>query len=325
MAKKLLALILALSMCLIFAACNSESDENKPEDESKEETSEVSKEISKEESDVQKDTIPPAFTDAKDGKLPPVTHKVNEDVDISKDIKVCDNETPDGEIVLTIKDDGGYDKAVAGEYTIILEATDKAGNKATASMTVTVLPSNEAGNIEIGKGDIKVQYNQEDALEYTDAGTRFRSYDIIQVMEKDFFKEQYKKHSSEHTNNGKVPFFPNGVIVITDKDFTIIQVRIAAGANIQIEKDGTATDNVPWNSAIDAEKGGGMFKNFPKDLDKLIPDGGYVYMVGNPGEQLCRKFLIQNLFYSGYESGAIELSNKDMEIAGAKLIAPVGK
>ena len=173
--------------------------------------------------------------------------------------------------------------------------------------------------VVIGENGIEYSLNESGALAYTSSGTAFRASDVIQVMDKDFFVTEYNAHKAEHTNNGGVPFFPNGVLIVTDEDFGIVQLRISAGSDIQGERDGALGSDISWNNAIDAAAGGGMFKGFIDELDSIIPDGGYVIMVGNPGDALCRAYLIKSLFCSTYVSGAIAADSMDVDIAGARI------
>lgn len=53
----------------------------------------------------------------------------------------------DGDVVVTIKDDGGYDPNVEGEYTITYSAKDKAGNEATLTRVVKVLPADMPNHV----------------------------------------------------------------------------------------------------------------------------------------------------------------------------------
>ena len=83
-----------------------------------------------------KDTTPPTITVGQST----ITHAVNATIDIiaEADITVSDDETPAAEIVVEIKDFGGYDKSVLGSYTVTISAKDAAGNEATVTVTVTV-------------------------------------------------------------------------------------------------------------------------------------------------------------------------------------------
>lgn len=319
MLKKMIVSVLILALCFAFVSCDSQ-----PSDQSTPSTNESTKEESQAEennnqteeskNDIVKDTIPPAFIDANDGVLPAVTHNAGEQPDLISGIIARDNITPDEEVVIYVSDDGGYDASVPGTYTVTVAAKDTAGNVSTAIITVTVKEVVTAKYLSLKN---IYTLGGEDALSYTASGTKFRTADSICVLDKETFVSQYNTYSPDHTNNGGVPFFPNGVIIITDKDYVVKQVRIAAGELIQIEEDGSVKNSgFSWTNAIDASSGGGMFKGILTDIEKVIPDGGYLFFVGNPGEQTCRIFLIKNLFCSSYESGPITLDMKNIDISG---------
>ena len=328
MLKRSVLCILLCALCLMAVACGETANESSVATSSVVEnaTSEESKEESKEESVVSdesaesKDTIPPAFVGVTDGKLDPVTVDCGE-IALEQlleivEIKVADNVTATENITVEITDDGGCDFAIAGVYTVTIGATDEAGNTASATVEITVREVISAETITLGD-DIPYVTDVADALSYTSAGTSFRKTDIVCVLDKDDFVSQYNQFTADHTNNGGVPFFPNGVIVILDQNDTIVQVRIAAGETLQIDKNGTKNSGLAWNNTIDAANGGGMFKGILSDLETLIPDGGKLLFVGNPADQLCRAALIRTLFFSDYESGAISAGQQDVYPIGA--------
>ncbi|MBO4366947.1 MAG: hypothetical protein J5843_04740, partial [Clostridia bacterium] len=155
--------------------------------------------------------------------------------------------------------------------------------------------------------------NDATALAYTSSGTSFRTKDRIQIMEASFFLEQYDLHANEHTNNGKVPYFPNGVLLLVDPDHNILEARIAAGALFERGKDGKwKTEGLSWTNAIDAGSGGGLFKGIREEVPKVLKDGGYLLFCGNIGDQVCRISLIRSLLVSGYQSGAISPDSIDV-------------
>ncbi len=321
MLKRIALLFLAFALCIIAVSCTEEGGNQSvvSSDTSKDTSVDTNNDISETVSvpSDKKDTIPPAFVDAVDGALPSVSHNVGEETDLLSGIIARDNITADADIVITVTDDGGYNKDIAGTYTLTLQAQDEDGNLSTVTLEVTVKEI-VAQSVITFSGNYAV--NSTDALSYTTSGTKFRTSDVIQIMDLDTFTAQYNAYSADHTNNGNVPFFPNGVIVITDEDYNIVQVRIAAGENIQIDADGSVKNSgFAWTNTIDASNGGGMFKGILKDLDTLIPDGGHIMFVGNPGEQTCRVFLIQQLFFSGYESGAVTLDLCDIDISNTTI------
>lgn len=312
MFKKTVFLIFILVLCFAVVSCDDEKSGNQSNTYT---GNDVSSSVSVPE--VKLDTIPPAFLDAVDGALPSVSHNAGEEVDILSGIVVRDNSTADKDLTLSVYDDGGYDKDIAGVYTVTLQAEDENGNASRATLEITV-KAVSAQSVITFSGNYAV--NSEDALSYTSAGTKFRTVDVIQIMDIDTFVSQYESYSADHTNNGGTPFFPNGVIIITDKDYNILQVRIAAGENIQIDADGSVKNSgFNWTNSIDPSNGGGMFKGILNDLSAIAPDGGYIMFVGNPGEQTCRIFLIQQLFFGGYESGAVTLDSCDVDISNTKI------
>lgn len=286
---------------------------------SKETTSQSSDESSKETSEP-KDTIPPAFIGTVSGKLSKITHNQNENVDLLKDVVARDNLTADKDVVITIIDYAGYSKSKPGNYTITIQAADKAGNKTTIKRDITVVSTAVQKTVVKIGGAIPFSYNEADALSYTSSGTKFRKSDIIQVMTKDFFVSEYNKHSAEHTNNGSVPYFPNGVLLVLDQDMNIVQMRFAVGVTVQIDAAGKLkSTELTWTNAIDKDNGGGLFKGFISELDTLLPKGGFLLFVGNTTPEVCRKFLISKLFYSGYTGGAVAVENKDINITAIKI------
>lgn len=327
--KRTVLFLLLLCICLSASACGDEaatgessapvsvaestpvSTEENASSQSPDESADVS------DGECGTDMIPPAFVDAVDGVLPPVSHDQGEEIDLLAGIQVMDD-NGDFEPTVEITDDGGYDPNVPGTYTITITAQDGFENKATATMEVTVIAVIKTEKITLS--GLTFITDSADALSYTAAGTSFRTKDVVQVMDKDTFVAQYNQYSADHTNNGGTPYFPNGVIVILDKDNRIVQVRIAAGDTFQIDADGSVkTSGFAWTNSIDASSGGGMFKGILSDLEKLIPDGGTLLFVGNPGDQQARIGLIRGLFFSGYESGAITADQQDVFPAGAVL------
>ncbi len=335
MLKQIIAVLLILSTLVFAVACGdttetdsgaiSEGAESKIEatsdsvsgDASVEASSEESNEASAEESKDESDKIPPAFVDADNGKLEAITHNAGEEIDILSGLTVRDNVTADADIVVAISDDGGYKADVAGTYTVTIEAKDEAGNTATVTVEITVKAMSSQKEIVLG-GNIPYVKNEAEALSYTPSGTKFRTEDKVQVMDKDFFINQYNEYYKDHTNNGQVPYFPNGIILITDKDYNLVQARFAVGESVQIEANGNFSNSgFTWTNSIDATNGGGMFKNIVNDIKSLLPDGGYIMFVGNPGDAICRKELVKQIFYTGYAGGPVTLDQCDVSLAGA--------
>ena len=311
--------ILLLAAMLLLVSCG--DAEVTPAESSMESAAESTAESSAEsEANNDTDVTPPAFVNASKGVLPGVSHEAGEEIDLLAGIEVMDNHTATEELVISISDDGGYDPAVPGVYTVTVSVCDSAGNETTATMEVTVRKVYEKITLTLGN-EVTYKVNDTSALVYTSSGTSFRTADVIQVMDKEFFLTEYDAHKAEHTNNGTVPFFPNGVIVIVDENDLIVQVRIACGDTVQINSDGSVkTSGLSWTNALDATSGGGMFKGLAAELDSIIPNGGKLLFVGNPGSYTCRTFLIQSLFSSQYVSGGLDLSGQDIHPIGGTLV-----
>ena len=334
MLKQIIAVLLILSTLVFAVACGDtietdsgaisegaeskiESTDNASSDANAESSADA--EASVEESKDESDKIPPAFVDADNGKLEAITHNAGEEIDILSGLTVRDNVTADADIVVSVSDDGGYKADIAGTYTVTIEAKDEAGNTATVTVEITVKEMAAQKEIVLG-GKIPYVKNEAEALSYTPAGTKFRTTDKVQVMDKDFFLNQYNEYYKDHTNNGQVPYFPNGIILITDKDYNLVQARFAVGETVQIDSEGNLTNSdLAWTNSIDATNAGGMFKNIVNDIKSLLPDGGYIMFVGNPGDSVCRNELVKQIFYTGYAGGPVTLDQCDVSLAGAKV------
>ncbi len=304
MLKKVLSLFLLLSISALLFACGNKKNSASTTTEETTTTTQNG------------DKIPPAFIGAVDGKLEGVSHLKGEEINILDDVTARDNITSSN-VTVTIIDYDGYDNTVPGVYTITIQAEDEAGNKSTVTKEVTVLDTLERtlSAILIGDDFTEYVYNDTNALTYTTSGTAFRMYDYVQVMTKDFFVTEYNEHKAEHTYNALIPFFPNGVIVITDNDFNVKLVRIAAGAILEISADNQVkTEGLTWTNTIDAANGGGNFKGIIETLESVIPDGGYIMFTGNAPDETGRKFLIRNFFYTGYAGGAITAEQFDVNV-----------
>src|SRR5690554_4263499 len=267
------------------------------------------------------DKIPPAFIGAIAGKLPELEHLKGEEIALDEGVRVRDETTKEEDVVVEIVDLGGYDKDTPGVYTIKFEATDEAGNKSTATRQITVHDTlvREYSAVVIGDKFSQYVYNNETALKYESWGTNFRMYDVIQVMEKDVFVDQYDLYYEEHTNNGLVPYFPNGVLVLLDEDMKVVQVRIAAGTLVQINAEGELDEEITWTNAVDATNGGGLFKGLIDEIDTLLPGDGYLMFVGNIQPEDARKFLISSFFNTEYSGGAISAEEFNVDVTALEI------
>lgn len=260
------------------------------------------------------DTIAPLFLDSIAGVLPPLTHKVGEEVDFISSLRVTDNVDQD-DVIVEIYDTGGYLATRPGIYVVTISATDTSGNRALVEKRITVYDVEVVTFDAFVIEDAGSEYilNSETALNYTSSGTAFRSIDMIQIMDKDFFVAQYNLKSLDHTNNGGVPYLPHGVVLLLDQNKNIKHLRIAP--NIELDETGLIkSTNLDWTNSIDQVNGGGNFKNILQKIEELIPDGGYVVFTGAAGDQNAKKFLIQNLYSSQYTSGVVSSDHYDINI-----------
>ena len=261
------------------------------------------------------DTIPPHFVGAIGGELPSITHLKGEEINVLSGVVARDN-IPDTEVIVTVIDWDGYDKDIPGEYTITIQAEDEAGNKSTVTRKIIVLETivRSLSAIVIGDDFTEYKYNDPVALTFTPSGTAFRSSSIAQVMTKEFFIEKYNEFKGQHTNNGQVPFFPNGIIVILDNDFNVQLVRVGQPTSFEVNANGEVkSEDLTWHNGIDANNGGGMFKGIIEALEEAIPNGGHIMFAGNWGEQQGRLFLMRNFVFSGYEGGIVHLDSIDAD------------
>ena len=308
--KKIVIMIVLFCITFILYGCEDQTLDSLPTDPT---------EITDPTETTTGDTIPPLFVNAVGDTLSPLRHRVGETIDLLDSIQVMDN--IDGNNVLVEVDDlGGYDKERAGIYIVRISATDLSGNTSYANRRVTVVATTietfDAFVIE-DKG-IEYIFNSETALNYTSSGTQFRSVDAVQIMDIDFFLSQYEEKSVHHTNNAQIPYLPHGVVVLLNQDMQVQHLRVAPSS--QVDNFGNATSiGLNWTNSIDAVNGGGNFKNIIQAIQTYVPDGGFIVFTGAAGDQLAKKFLIQNLFSMNYTSGAPSVEHFDVNITNVSI------
>lgn len=258
------------------------------------------------------DTIPPLFLETVNGELSKIRHSKGDTINLLNNIKVIDNLSE--EVSLSIVDYGGYDKDQAGKYKISIQAQDEAGNISIINRTVEVYYSTTItyDALVINGQGINYSYNDSTSLNFSSSGALFRKNDIIQVMEKEFFVEQYIREKDRYTNNGKVPYFPHGVVLLLDSDMRLKHLRIAP--NIEVNENGETTLATIWNNSLDNINGGGLFKEILSATNHCLPNGGYIIFAPSYGDDLSKNYLIKNLYYSDYQGGNLSINDYNVDI-----------
>ncbi len=259
-----------------------------------------------------KDTTAPIFQNIEDGKLPPLKIEVNENVDLYAGISAIDDSKE--EVKLDIINLDTINFAIAGNYELVYQATDKSGNIATATRELVIQKSPTIVTVEyqaivINDKGSKYVFNSDSALKYTSSGASFRMSDQIQVMEKSFFLEQYKLHKTSYAKNGEEIFFPYGALIIIDLEGDMKLLR-ASSSPVEIDASGKIqTVTFTTTQSIDKQ---GIFKDIENLVNNLIPNGGYIVFAPNRDDNNAKKFILQNLFDENFSGGAISANDYNM-------------
>lgn len=262
------------------------------------------------------DTISPYFeyANSQTNKLPSHEMLQYTDCDLTalEYLSVIDNY--DKDLVATVADDGGFNKDVAGTYTVTYLVKDSSGNETTSQRDIMVNPAVKyiEDVLKINGESHSAKYNDESALKDEGSGLLLRSQNTVFVMSKEFYNAQIEANSASYAKNGGSPFLPYGVAVILDANFKPVLVRNAAYAieaiydaenstwNLHKGQDLTFIDSTtPSASAVGIL--GGNFQSY-------IPEGGYVLLAGSAlgGNLDTNKiFLIKNLLASSFGGGAL--------------------
>lgn len=234
MKKILMFLLLGLTV-FTLGACSNE-DEVKQDDPT---TEEDKKDEDKDDpsTDDDKDTLAPSFDGISGGKLSEIKLLKGDTVDLLKDVKLRDNNTPSDKIELKVTDNGGFNKDVVGVYTITYTATDEAKNASTAKRDINVVDTyvTDYNGIDINGKTFPMLYNGKTA-DGTEIGLQGNEYgklelgfqDYVHVMEATYFKDAYNTaaQSGAYSANSDVPFLAwTGILHIYDENGKIIYGR----------------------------------------------------------------------------------------------------
>ena len=262
------------------------------------------------------DTISPYFeyANSQNNKLPAHEMLQYTDCDLLEleYLTVIDNY--DKDLVATVADNGGFNKDVAGTYTVTYSVKDSSGNETTAQRDIMVNPAVKyiEDVLRINGESHPAKYNDENALKDNGSGLALRSENTVFVMSGEFYNAQIEANVASYAKNGGSPFLPYGVAVIVDANFKPVLVRNAAYAieaiydaensawKVQKGQDLTFIDSTTPSASAVGILGG--------DFQSYIPEGGYVLLAGSAlgGNLDTNKiFLIKNLLASSFGGGAL--------------------
>jgi len=254
----------------------------------------------------------PIFENIKNGYLPSIDIILGDEINLLDGVYAADI---DGILVNVNVVDNNIDFNKAGNYTVTYEAIDKEGRRSIALRNIRVLQPDqiEIEALFINGNHSPYLFNNENALKHTSSGTQFRSFDQIQVMTKEFFINSYNENKDSHTNNGNVPFFSSGVIVVLDNNMKVKHVRVASPLVEVDELGNIKTYDLDWSNTLDKTNGGGNFSNIITKMDEVIPNGGYIIFAPPKDDNLSKTFLVKNILDSSYTGENIDASKFDVD------------
>ncbi|VEU82185.1 hypothetical protein [Acholeplasma hippikon] len=173
-------------------------------------------------------------------------------------------------------------------------------------------------HMKVNNVEVAVTFNMENAFNRLSSGAAFRSKDEIQVMTKEHFLAEFEKHAGSYADSNGNVFFPNGVLLIVDKNLNVKLLRVGVGITAEVnENDEVKTSSLGWGNT--QATGGGFANLVGERLESLIPDGGYLIFAPATTNNISRTWMVKNLFHSGYQSGATAVANKDIRVSEVKL------
>lgn len=262
------------------------------------------------------DNVPPIFIEAQNSRLPKLTIKLGETIDLYNGILVSDDSLEDVDLVISNFNNINFYNP--GIYELEYIATDKSGNSTTVyrELEIQKYKTITIKALVIGSEGVEYIYNSDSALDYTSSGAKFRLSDQIHVMDKSFFVNEYNQNKDLFTKNGKEIFFPYGVMVLCDSDGNFKFLRAASNA-IQIDEAGTVYTSTFATSQSD--NGQGIFKDVLEIIDNLLPNGGYIIFASNRDENISKTFILRNLVNRDYDGGIVRAGDLNMDISNIKI------
>ncbi len=198
-----------------------------------------------------------------------VNLEFNQDYDLMTGVTARDN--VDGTITnkVVIEDDGGFDKAVEGTYTITYSVTDEAGNKTTKTRTINVAEMRTT--IEINGQQFVMEYNPQ----LREANSISFPFNLAVVT---VFEKAYVDWLIEHNTQRFAAYW--SVVVTLDADKKIVEYR-DANTN-QMDANGSKV-GTEWCSGTPTGVNNAYEHRFGMLANLNIPDGGYVIVFINDG------------------------------------------
>ena len=289
------------------------------------------------------DTLAPVFKDLVDGKIVALSHLKGETVDFLKGLRAIDNVTETENVVISIKDFGGYDKDVVGTYTLTYAAKDEAGNESTVERLVTVKPTviksypalviNDVAVPYIGEGKTGTiggeEYTIDKAFVSTSLGISCGRIDQLTLLSYAKFQTLFAaaQASGQWENNGNDPFMSYGALVALDSNYSPVYLRLSKGAAMEVlpSNDLVYGEEASFSGTAAAKTKAGLLANLDTTLAGFVANGtdvAYVGIVGNPtggAEDFAITKLINGVFWTEYVKGAVYKDNRDIEsIVGLK-------
>lgn len=242
---------------------------------------------------VKADILAPMLT----GSVSEIHQLTGEVVDLTKGLTGVDN--VDGtNVIFAVSDYGGYDKDVAGTYTIYIVALDSSGNKSVPfSRTVVVEESYARAEMVSPEGEIirfKALYNPQ--VFNSNTGTGYNTAyngEYVNVLSKEYF-EWLLEYAPERVGSG----VGWSIIAVTNSDDEIVYVRHWNSGEAYMEGDTlrsiSATDWSTgsvrtWSETINdsvipmsnARYSSGEFGLMLANLLQWVPDDGKIFMFLN--------------------------------------------
>ncbi len=213
-----------------------------------------------------------------------------EEIDLMFGVTVTDS--GDDAVNVIILDDNDFDADVQGVYEITYKATNKFGNSATATRTVTVLEALPVLSLEVKANRLGEEKWQGTVL-------NFKNHEYVDLSADesyDYMKSGVFHNSSDAAITLNI-FGDYGVVAVINENGVVIEGRDGANGKV-VNADNPIRDNSSLTTLPD---GSSVIKNFGKDIQ--IPAGGFAIVVctgyaGTGVDADGRGFMNWNVIYT---------------------------